>query len=111
MPKDTYENRALFMMMWHGAPAEDCQRAFPEWSRTLQSLKSGSTDETLWLRDFCAKALELRNVALTAAPASAEREKAKRAFLAGWMRYDTASDVDTQRAHTEFDTWWPEVTP
>lgn len=49
--------------------------------------------------------------ALAAAPASAatERERAKRVFLAGWMRYDTSADCDISRANAEFEAWWPDM--
>lgn len=34
-----------------------------------------------------------------------ENERLRRAFIAGWMRYDTSGDVDKERCDREFSLW------
>lgn len=63
MTEDTYENRALFMMMWHGAASDDCRAQFPEWTRKLSSFKYGSAAESIWKCEFARRALEMRKAA------------------------------------------------
>lgn len=58
--KDTYENRALFLIMWCGAPHLQTREMFPKWSAERMGIKSGSVDETLWLLDFSRGALRLK---------------------------------------------------
>lgn len=54
---DTYENRALFLMTWHGDRTE---KLFPEWHKKLWSFKPDSVDRTIWLANFCAEGLAMK---------------------------------------------------
>lgn len=58
--EDTYENRALFLIMWHGAPGHQTREMFPNWSKELEKIKTNSVEETLWLRNFAMKAIEMK---------------------------------------------------
>jgi hypothetical protein len=59
--KDSYETRALFLIMWHGAPSSETKQMFPDWWHQLMKFKSGSVDETLWLNEFCKEAVRMKS--------------------------------------------------
>lgn len=61
MRNDSYEQRALFLVMWFGAPSAQCKALFPEWTAARYKLKTGSVEETLWLLDFGRDALKMRD--------------------------------------------------
>lgn len=58
--EDTYENRALFMVMWHGAVMGECKKMFPKWHAKAWALKHGSSEETFWWCKFAEEALRLK---------------------------------------------------
>ncbi len=57
--EDTYENRALFLTMWYGAPAWETDEMFPEWMSELFSVPLGEA-HSAWLRDFAREALKMK---------------------------------------------------
>lgn len=63
MTQDTYENRALFMVMWYGATSKETKERFPEWYRQRMRLPFGSVEDQVWEITFCREAFDMRKTA------------------------------------------------
>lgn len=60
--EDSYEARALFLMIWHGGTDKQTQEMFPEWrEQRFYARKTGYHGEMGWLRDFTQEALAMKN--------------------------------------------------
>lgn len=58
--QDSYEARALFLIMWHGSPAAETKALFPGWCKELNGIRGGSPEETKWLLRFSREALIMK---------------------------------------------------
>lgn len=57
--EDTYENRALFLMMWYGVPVWETEKMFPKWTNERFSIPLGKA-QSMWLRNFTREALKMK---------------------------------------------------